>query len=269
MTLPADPILSRTDHRPWPLPTSPWVIAQDWNDVLFLHWRVDAAKLRNVVPTGLEIETFDGSAWLGVTPLLLTGVRARFTPPLPVVSHFPELNVRTYVRRGDRPGIWFFSLDCANPMAVAAARAAYALPYFLARIDVQRTAAGVDFRARRTHPDSPEVAFHAKYRSAGDPAEATRGSFERWACERYCLYAQPSNGALTRTEIHHAPWMLESASADVEVNEVAAAAGVAVEGSPEHVHYAARQEVVTWLPVAADSRETGVEVTEETVIGSA
>src|SRR5271154_16627 len=114
--------LDGTAHRPWPLPAGPWVMAQSWHDLLFAHWPVPVSAMRASIPSGLEIDTFDGSAWIGVVPIRMSGVRLRGTSALPWLSHFLELNVRTYVQRDGKPGVWFFSLDAANSAAVAAAR---------------------------------------------------------------------------------------------------------------------------------------------------
>src|ERR1700719_3421285 len=127
-------ILACTAHRPWPLPSVPWIMAQSWHDLLFAHWQVDAGELRPHIPPQLAIDTFEGNAWLGVVPFRMSGVRLRWTPALPWLSAFPELNVRTYVTMQDKPGVWFFSLDAANAVAVAAARLSFHLPYFRARI---------------------------------------------------------------------------------------------------------------------------------------
>src|SRR5215211_1629516 len=130
--------LRPTAHRPWPLPDRRWVMGQTWKQLLFMHWALPAEVLRPVVPAELPIDTFDGKAWIGVTPFEVVGVRLRGTPPVTWLSHFPELNVRTYTTLDGRPGIWFFSLDAARGAAVAAARRLYRLPYFHAQMAVRR-----------------------------------------------------------------------------------------------------------------------------------
>src|SRR5215470_15978687 len=130
--------LKSVQHRPWALPEGPWLMAQNWHDLLFAHWEVPLAKMRELVPRSLEIDTFRGRAWMGVVPFRMSGVRLRGTPALPGLAAFPELNVRTYVRAGDRPRLLFFSLDPANRMAVNGARACFHLPYFYARMTMRR-----------------------------------------------------------------------------------------------------------------------------------
>src|SRR5215217_8155417 len=111
-------ITTRVALRPWPMPRRPWVMTQTWHDLLFAHWRLDPAAVRPLVPEPFELDTFDGAAWIGVVPFHMTNVAPRGTPALPWLSHLPELNVRTYVRVGDRPGVYFFSLDAARAVAV-------------------------------------------------------------------------------------------------------------------------------------------------------
>src|SRR4051812_10743462 len=132
--------LQETAHRPWPLPDRPWLMGQTWERLLFAHWRVPHDALRRHVPPELELDAYEGEHWVGVTPFVVTALRPRALPPPPVGSRFAELNVRTYVTRDGKPGIWFFSLDAASLVAVAAARRGYRLPYFRASMAVDRPA---------------------------------------------------------------------------------------------------------------------------------
>ena len=129
-------ILEEVGHRPWPMPGKPWVMTQTWHDLLFAHWRCPIEDLRPLVPQPLEIDTFEGSAWISVTPFYMSGVRMRLAPPVPTASAFEELNVRTYVTLDGRPGIWFFSLDCASSLAVVGARIGVYLPYYRATMKI-------------------------------------------------------------------------------------------------------------------------------------
>jgi uncharacterized protein YqjF (DUF2071 family) len=229
-------VVEHAEHRPWPLPEAPWANAQTWQEQAFLHWRVDEAALRLLVPDGLELDTYDGAAWLGLTPFRLSSFRLRGLPPLPLVSSFPELNVRTYVTRDEKPGVWFFSLDAGSLPAVAAARRLYKLPYFYARMSIGRRHGHVHFDSSREG-----AAFSARYRGVGDLSRAEPGSLEWFLAERYCLYTEEA-GALYRAEIHHLPWPLQAGEAVVELNTMAP---VPLEGEPL-VHYAGRQDAVVW-----------------------
>jgi hypothetical protein len=232
-------VVGVTEHRPWTVPDGPWVNAQTWQELAFLHWRVDEAVLRSLVPEGLHLDTYEGEAWLGITPFRLTGFRMRGMPPLPLVSQFPELNVRTYVRAGDRPGIWFFSLDAGSLLAVEAAKRIYKLPYSHARMSISR-------RHGHIHYDSARdgAAFSARYRGVGDFFHADPGSLEYFLTERYCLYAT-DGGELYRAHIHHPPWPLQTGEAVVELNTMPPPGIELVDDEPL-VHYSVRQDVVVW-----------------------
>jgi uncharacterized protein YqjF (DUF2071 family) len=248
--------LKETAHRPWPLPERPWTIGQTWDDLLFLHWRVDAAQLRKLVPAQLEVDEHDGSAWLGITPFLITGFRLRGTLALPVVSTFPELNVRTYVTAGNKPGVWFFSLDTSSRLAVEAARVTYRLPYFHARIVHERRGARVQFASSRRNGERPFV-FEAGYRPGGsDVFEPAPGSLEHFLAERYCLYAVDEK-SLHRAEIHHSPWRIQTADVSIELNTMPPD-GIELAGEGVF-HLAERQDVVIWLleEVPANSVKAG------------
>jgi len=183
------------------------VQAQTWEDLLFAHWPVSEDALRQRVPPGLELETFDGSAWLGVTPFRIAALRLRGLPPLPRVSTFPELNVRTYVTRDGKPGIWFFSLDAGSRLAVEGAKLTYRLPYFRARMSAVRRAGWIEYESHRADGDA---AFGGRYRGEGDFFRAEPGSLEHFLTERYCLYAADGAGVF-RADIHHPPWPLQRA----------------------------------------------------------
>jgi uncharacterized protein len=195
--------LAEAAHRPWPLPQAPWLMAQTWEDLLFAHWRVSAAELRRVVPSQLPIDTFDGTAWLGVTPFLVRGLRLRLTPPIPFLSRFPELNVRTYVTVGGKPGIYFLSLDAARWLAVIGARRTFRLPYFHARMPLRRRGGAVSYASRRTSSDGEPAGLQAHYRPYGEVFVAEPGSLEYFLTERYCLYTLDDRLLVHRAEIHH------------------------------------------------------------------
>ena len=232
---------SEAGHRPWPIPDRPWVMAQTWDDLLFAHWRVPAESIARLVPQGLEVDQHGGSAWLGMTPFVLTGFRLRGTVPLPGVSTFPELNVRTYVTAEDKPGIWFFSLDAASRLAVEGARRTYKLPYFHARMSAVHRGGYVEYSSDRL--DGSGRSFEARYRPVGEVFNAEAGSLEWFLTERYCLYAV-DRGRLHRADIHHPPWPLQEADAEIRSNTMAPHE-VPLESAPL-CHFARRQDVLIW-----------------------
>lgn len=241
-----DQILAQTAHRPWPMPDGPWVMKQSWLDLLFAHWPVDPERLRPLIPPGLELETFDGKAWLGVVPFRMANVSPRLVPPLPWISAFPELNLRTYVSDGKKPGVWFFSLDAANPVAVQAARIGFHLPYFDADMSLEYDRDHILYRSHRTHRDAPPADLIADYRPLGPVWHSEPGSLDAWLTERYCLYAADPRGQLWRGEIQHAPWPLQRAEAHFELNTMTAPINVQLVGEPL-LHFVKRLDVVVWL----------------------
>ena len=214
---------------------------QTWNQLAFLHWPVPHAQLRPLVPRDLLLEEFNGSAWVAVTPFVITGATLRGIPPLPLLSTFPETNVRTYVRHGDHPGIWFFSLDADTRLGVFGGRWLYELPYVYATMSARRTAPRVDYDVRRPGGER----MHVSYEPTGPVRRAPPATLEYFLTERYCLYAKSRGGQLYRAEIHHVPWPLQSAKATIERNDLLVANGISVAGSPM-VHYAERLDVAIW-----------------------
>jgi len=174
-------------------------MAQTWQDLLFAHWRLPVSVVRANVPRELPLDQFDGSAWVGVTPFRLTGLRARRTYPLPVLSSFPELNVRTYVKVDDKPGIYFFSLDAGSALAVAAARRFYGLPYYWSEMSAKSEGREVDYRSRRR--GERRGRFAARYRPDGRELRAQPGTLEHFLTERYCLYTVDAGVVLVPTSI--------------------------------------------------------------------
>ena len=231
-----------------------------WCDLLFAHWRVAPDALRGQIPEALEIDTFDGEAYLGVVPFRMEHVGPRglgwLPGTLPGPRAFPELNVRTYVVRDGKPGVWFFSLDAASRLAVWGARTFFDLPYFHA--DLTATAAGdwIDYGSERRDRRCGPGGLRARYRPIGERLEVASGSLEHWLTERYCLYAAGSRGKVRRGEIHHPPWPLFEAEAEIEHNTVAEAFGLALTAPPVALHFARRIHVVTWWPEDAASPAT-------------
>ena len=237
--------LGETAHRPWPIPARPWRMGQTWEDLLFAHWRVATRELRGLVPESLELETFDGSAWLGILPFRISALRLRGLLPLPGVSSFIELNVRTYVTAGGKPGIWFFSLDASSRLAVEVARRTYELPYFGARMSAERCDDWIEFESARMQAAERPVVFSCRYRPRGPVLTAVPGSLEEFLTERYCLYALDRRGRLCRAEIHHLSWPLQKAEVVVELNTMAPR-GVALPDEPPLAHFAAEVAAVIW-----------------------
>jgi hypothetical protein len=248
-------ILSTTEHRPWPMPKSPWVMTQRWNDLLFAHWPLRPAELTPLLPEGLAVDTFDGSAWIGVVPFWMEKVRMHGLPAIPGVSRFPELNLRTYVRErhSNQPGVYFFSLDAANPFAVSAARLFFRLPYYWAHMNIT-SAENREFQysSERLFGRRP-ARFRARYRSLGQPC--LKGGLESFLTERYALFTASRHGQIARVNIHHLPWPLELAEADIELNDLPQAHGIHLPNTKPLLQYSRELTVYIWaleeMPVRA------------------
>lgn len=242
-------ILKSTAHRPWPLPKLPWIMKQTWHNLLFAHWPVPPKVLQPYVPASLPLDTYEGNAWLAVVPFGMSDIRLRGLPPIPGTSRFPELNVRTYVTLGGKPGVYFFSLDAANALAVWGARRFYHLPYFHAQMKLLKIGSEIRYSSRRKN--SP-VLFEGSYQPVSPVFAAEPGSLESWLTERYCLYTLGRTGEPLRGDIHHLKWPLQLAEAEFFRSTMLAGQGLpAVEQDRPLLHYASLLEVYIWPLVRA------------------
>lgn len=222
-------------------------MSMDWDDLCFLHWEVAPDALRRLIPDGLELDLFGGKAYIAVVPFGMSHVRPRFLPRLPGLHAFAELNVRTYVVRGGIPGVWFFSLDATNPMAVRGARRFFHLPYFDADMGVERIGETYRYKSLRTHHSAPPAEFQADYAPMGPAYRAPDGSLDDWLTARYCFYATDDEGSIFRTHVHHKPWRLQPASISITRNSMTAPIGIALDGEPL-AHFALKTRVAGWMP---------------------
>ena len=239
-------------------------MAMNWHDLLFAHWPVSVESLRPHIPAELEIDTRDGFAWIGIVPFRMTGVRSRWMPRLSGMA-FPELNVRTYVKHGNKSGVWFLSLDAAHWLSVRVARAWYHLPYHDAWIDFQKNGERISYHSRRTVsgarvsgtsakvPDtfavpnnSTSAEFQLKYSPVGEPFFAEPGTLDHWLIERYCLFAVNRRGRVGCADIAHTPWRLQRAEAVIGCNTMTAPLGIRLPDQPPLLHFAREVEAVAW-----------------------
>lgn len=239
-------VIGQTANRPWPLPAEPWLMAQTWRDLLFAHWALPPEAVARILPPALPLDTYDGQAWIGVTPFEVSGLRPRGGPPVPRLSRFAELNVRTYVSLAGKPGIFFLSLDAASVLAVLGARHSFRLPYFRARMSIERCNGDIRYQCKRASPDGEPAAFAAEYRPRGATFQAARGSLEYFLSERYCLYTVDETGRPLRADIQHPPWPLQAADAAIATNTMTRPWRIDLPVEPPLLHYAGRQRVLIW-----------------------
>ena len=223
-----------------------WVLHQTWNDLLFAHWPVAKDRLRELVPPPFDLDTYDHEAWVSVTPFRLTDMTPRGIPALPWISAFNEVNVRTYVVYQGIPGVYFFSLDADSVLAVTGARTFFHLPYFLAEMNSTAGAEGMSFSSCRKSEGSAEL--QVTYRPMGRAFEPAVGALDYWLTERYCLYTQSVEGHAYRVDIDHPPWQLHAAEAEFKTNTLPQRAGIRISSQSPFLHFARRQDVLTWAP---------------------
>lgn len=238
-------LLAHTSHRPWPLPDHHWVMTQTWSNLLFAHWPVEYARVRERVPAELPLDSFDGRAWIGIASFGMD-LRPRGLPLL-LMRGTPELNVRTYVTIDGKAGVYFFSLDILSFAAVLGARALYHLPYYPARMSMIASEQPEVRYASERLAWRRNAQFRAAYRPAGEPIAAHPGSLEYFFAERYCLYTA-QRAAVFRVEIHHLPWPLQAANAEIAENTVASAAGLPLPRVDPVTHFCRRLSVLVWPP---------------------
>jgi uncharacterized protein YqjF (DUF2071 family) len=238
--------MDETSARQWPLPERGWLMQQVWHDLLFAHWEVPAERLRALLPERLPLDTYDGRGWVGIVPFHMSHVRPRRAPAVPWLSAFPELNVRTYVTLDGKPGVYFFSLDAANPAAVWAARRFYHLPYFTASMRVTPDGDAICYRSARRHRGAPPAALRVTYRPAGPVQDYPPDALDRWLTDRYCLYTTDERGRVIRQEIDHPRWPLQPAEATFERNTMTRPIGIDVTGQPPLLHFSKQVKVLIW-----------------------
>ena len=243
------PGMEQVSHRSCPIPKTHWILSMRWHDLLFLHWPVRPQLIRCLIPSALELDTFDDWAWIGVVAFHMTGVRPRY---LPLSFAFPEINVRTYVKSVGRSGVWFFSLDAMNWMAVRVARL-LGLPYHDAQMTVDLREDGVHYKSVRLH-NGASVEFDASYKPTSPVYHTVPGTLDHWLTERYCLYGARKPEQVVYGNIHHLPWPLQRAEARVRVNTMTQPIGIELAGSKPISHFAQYQEVVAWpiVPIEKD-----------------
>ena len=216
---------------------------QDWSELLFLHWTVPVAALRPHIPPELEIDTFEGNAYIGLVPFTMSGVRPIWSPSIPGLSNFHETNVRTYVHyKGRNPGVWFFSLDAANAIAVQIALTFWKLPYYFATMTLhkQKKADGaieVDYETERLWPQPTPGFCKVRYSVDTPVAHAKPGTLEHFLAERYFLYTK-ADSTLYSGQVYHTPYPLQKATVLSLDENLIRAAGIIRPETPPLAHYA-------------------------------
>ncbi|ALC86812.1 hypothetical protein AM499_14000 [Bacillus sp. FJAT-22090] len=224
----------------------PWVMTQEWRDVLFLHWPVSAKDIRDHIPSELKLDLYDNMAWLGLVSFQVKGNRPRLVPPIPGLSSYLELNVRTYVSYKGKSGVFFFSLDANNPVIVKLATIGNFLPYRQANIHLQKRNNIFSVSSKVSNANSIPETLITSFEPMPEIMEGT--SLERWLTERYCLWTKINND-LYRVDIWHAPWKLQNVKGGVVENSMASFLKGDYQKNPPIAHYSKRKKVRSYLPI--------------------
>lgn len=243
-------ILQHTGHRPWPLPNRKWFMFQTWQDLLFAHWPIEADKLRHHIPSGLEIDTYSGTAWASLTVFSVKGTRLRLTPPVPGLSSYSELNFRTYVKSSlGKSGTYFLSIGVTKRLIAEGAKRFFRLPYIHADISTESTSEGRFAASCRMTPDLPfslEEEFRCQYRPVSNPVQVQKGTLENWLYDRYCLYTCDPAGNILIGEIQHPPWSIQPVEAEIERNTIGRSFGIDLTAAPSLLTYTNKLDTVSW-----------------------
>jgi len=226
-------------------PSGSPILQQKWENLLFLHWPVDPALLRPLIPEALEIDTFDGRAWLGITPFHLSDLRPPLLPALPGLSAFTEMNVRTYVLHNGKPGIWFFSLDASKLLPAAAARIFFMLPYFKASMKFEQNHPLFNFSMTRS--GATDVEFKASWQVGVRLRAPDVESLAFFLVERYCAFAVEGSRVF-QIRIYHHPWILDEALVKIESSNAISALGLPEPATEPIVHFSESIEAEIWAP---------------------
>lgn len=229
-------ILNEINHRPIPLPQGSWIIYQEWQKVLFIHWAADVHELQQYVPGALITDTFKGTAWLSLVVFRLANVRPRFLPPIPPISNANEINFRTYVKYKGKPGIYFLSMELGKPVSNFLARYLTGLPYRYSEIDNKST----QYSSRnKEYGDKLEVEYEIKNKLLN------KSPLDKWLTERYALFQDSRKNSIMEYEIHHHEWPLHEVGVKRKIINYDRF-GVLIHSEPALVHYSPGVEVLTW-----------------------
>ena len=227
------------------------VMYQTWRSLLFLHWQVPAADVQKTLPKGLTVDTFNGNAYIGLVPFFMRNIRPRFCPPIPGISNFLETNVRTYVydEKGT-PGVWFYSLEANQWLAVKTARAFFKLPYFYATMQAnqENLSQPIDYTTKRRGTNQQS---RFNYHSTGPISYAAEGSFEFFLLERYILFATFAQGRLASGQVYHAPYPIQEVTVNNWDAELVHFAGFDTAGRPPDYAHSSAGVTVDVYPLKA------------------
>jgi len=231
------------EHLPFQMPDRPHALSQEWRNLTFMHWSVEPGKLEQYIPEGLELDLFEGKAYVGTIPFLMKNVRPRFLPAVPGISSFPEFNIRTYVKKNGKPGVLFLTLDAQSRITCWHAPRAYGLPYRYAKCKISTEENRFKWRSKRSEDGA---ILDGECRLIGPKMQAEKNTLEYFLFERYSLYTE-LNGKLNMAYTLHEPWTYQEAEVHLTNNTLTESYGLDIDVmNPEYVHASYGVYVLTW-----------------------
>jgi len=231
------------DHVPFPLPDRPHALSQEWRNLTFMHWEVEPSKIETYLPEGLELDLYEGKAYVGTIPFQMKNVRPRFLPAVPGISTFPEFNIRTYVTKNGIPGVLFLTLDAQSRITCWHAPRAYGLPYRYAKCYLKKKDNNFIWKSKRV---SDGAGLEGECRLIGEKMQASKNSLEYFLFERYSLYTE-MNGKLHMAYTLHEPWIFQEAEVKVTNNSLTECYNLGIDAmKPQYVHASSGVHVLTW-----------------------
>ena len=235
-----DILLKDTKHRPWGLPTTPWKFYQEWRDAIFLHYKVDKDLLKQFIPIDLELDIFDGDAWVSVVAFTMIKARPKNLPSFSPISDFHEVNIRTYVRKGDKAGVYFLSIEASKFLSTLIAKNVSGLPYRSSNISREKLKT---FTSRNSYYNDL-LLIEYKVEQNSSKTKFDKSDLDKWLTEKYALFQDYQN-ALIKYEIHHSEWPLnkiEIKNFDIRYDRFASL----INNKPDLVHYSDGVQVIAW-----------------------
>lgn len=240
-------LMNDISHRPWPLPSKKWIMKQTWKNLFFAHWPIPVEYLRPYIPSSLHIDTFDGSAWLGVVAFEMEGIYFRGLKAMSVTPKFTEINVRTYVHFNGKPGVYFLSLDVGDRASLLIASRWYRLPYQPAQITFKREKDTFHIQSIRNQKTINPIEFMGEFVPLSDVYYPQKGTLDHWATERYCLFSTDKLGKqLYCGEIHHSAWPIQKVEGAIDRNSLFTPFQLRPSETKPIVHYSRGLDTLFW-----------------------
>lgn len=234
-----DDLIQTISHRPWTLPSGQWSYYQEWNSALFLHWKVSLDELVKLIPKGISIDTFNGECWITLVAFTMEKIRPRRLPSVAAISDFQEINVRTYLSKDGKKGVYFLRIEAGKKVSTFVAKLLSGLPYENANIDLQNMSNPYKYFASNNNRNSK---FDATFTIGKRIANKTE--LDNWLTERYCLYLE-KNKILYRYETHHKPWVLDTVE-NLNLISTYKIGNILLDKKPDLAHYSNGVKVLAW-----------------------